>query len=127
MQYGLLKFDILKQINIVLKGYSSFVYRKNGNDYDILVKINIVLVEDLKNLQIKLSFGENKVLLLEVVFIDLNLQLDQIKYYKKDKIVIIYSDVKVGCNFVKMEDELNQEISKMDLNGVNVIYDGEKY
>lgn len=41
MQYGLLKSDILKQINIALKGYSSSVYRKNGSDYDILVKTNI--------------------------------------------------------------------------------------
>lgn len=127
MQHGLLKSDILKQINIALKGYSSSVYRKNGNDYDILVKTNIASVEDLKNLQIKSSLGENKVLLSEVASIDLNSQLDQIKHYKKDKTVTIYSDVKAGCNSVKMEDELNQEISKMDLNGVNVIYDGEKH
>ncbi|AGX42637.1 efflux RND transporter permease subunit [Clostridium saccharobutylicum] len=127
MQHGLLKSDILKQINIALKGYSSSVYRKNGNDYDILVKTNIASVEDLKNLQIKSSLGDNKVLLSEVASIDLNSQLDQIKHYKKDKTVTIYSDVKAGCNSVKIEDELNQEISKMDLNGVNVIYDGEKH
>lgn len=127
MQHGLLKSDILKQINIALKGYSSSVYRKNGNDYDILVKTNIASVEDLKNLQIKSSLADNKVLLSEVASIDLNSQLDQIKHYKKDKTVTIYSDVKTGCNSVKIEDELNQEISKMDLNGVNVIYDGEKH
>ena len=47
-EHGLLKSDIEKQINIALKGYSSSVYRKNGSDYDILVKTNISSVEDLK-------------------------------------------------------------------------------
>jgi len=127
MQHGLLKSDILKQINIALKGYSSSVYRKNGSDYDILVKTNIASVEDLKNLQIKSSVTNNKILLSEVATINLNSQLDQIKHYKKDKTVTIYSDVKTGSNSVNIEDKLSQEINQMDLNGVNVIYDGEKH
>jgi Cation/multidrug efflux pump len=127
MQHGLLKSDILKQLNIALKGYSSSVYRKNGSDYDILVKTNIASVEDLKNLQIKSSLADNKVLLSEVATIDLNSQLDQIKHYKKDKAVTIYSDVKTGYNSVSIEEQLSKEIKDMDLNGVNIIYDGEKH
>jgi len=127
MQHGLLKSDILKQINIALKGYSSSVYRKNGSDYGILVKTNIASVEDLKNLQVKSSVTNNKILLSEVATINLNSQLDQIKHYKKDKTVTVYSDVKAGYNSVNIEDELSKEINKMDLNGVNVIYDGEKH
>jgi multidrug efflux pump subunit AcrB len=127
MQHGLLKSDILKQVNIALKGYSSSVYRKNGSDYNILVKTNIASVEDLKNLQIKSSITDNKVLLSEVASIDLTSQLDQIKHYKKDKTVTVYSDIKTGYNSVNVEDQLSQEINKMDLNGVNVIYDGEKH
>ncbi|AJG99184.1 transporter [Clostridium beijerinckii] len=127
MEHGLLKSDILKQINIALKGYSSSVYRKNGSDYDILVKTNISSVEDLKNLQVKSSLTNNKVLLSEVATIDLSSQLDQIKHYKKDKTVTVYSDVKTGYNSVNIENALNQELNKMDLNGVNVIYDGEKH
>ncbi|EKQ56849.1 MULTISPECIES: efflux RND transporter permease subunit [unclassified Clostridium] len=127
MQHGLLKSDILKQINIALKGYSSSVYRKNGSDYDILVKSNIASVEDLKNLEIKSSITKNKVLLSEVASINLNSQLDQIKHYKKDKAVTVYSDVKTGYNSVNVENTLNEELNKMDLNGVNVLYDGEKH
>jgi len=127
MEHGLLKSDILKQINIALKGYSSSVYRKNGSDYDILVKTNIASVEDLKNLQVKSSLTNNKVLLSEVATIDLSSQLDQIKHYKKDKTVTVYSDVKTGYSSVNIENALNQELNKMDLNGVNVLYDGEKH
>jgi len=127
LQHGLLKSDILKQINIALRGYSSSVYRKNGSNYDILVKTNIASVEDLKNLKIKSSITDNKVLLSEVAAINLNSQLDQIKHYKKDKTVTVYSDVKTGYNSVNIENALNEELNKMDLNGVNVLYDGEKH
>lgn len=126
-QLGLLKSDILKQINIALKGYSSSVYRINGSEYDILVKTNIASVQDLKNLEIKSSVTKNKVMLSQVADINLNSQLDQIKHYKKDKTVTVYSDVKTGYNSVNIENALSAEISKMDLNGVNVLYDGEKH
>lgn len=126
-QLGLLKSDILKQINIALKGNKSSVYRKNGSEYDILVKTNISSVKDLENLQIKSSVTNNKVLLSQVASITLNSELDQIKHYKKDKTITVYSDVKTGYNSVDIENSLSEKISKMDLNGVNVLYDGEKY
>jgi multidrug efflux pump subunit AcrB len=124
---GLLKSDILKQINIALKGYSSSVYRKNGSEHNILVKTNISSVKDLENLQIKSSVTNNKVQLSQVASINLNSQFDQIKHYKKDKTITVYSDVKTGYNSVDVENALSSKISKMDLNDVNVIYDGEKY
>lgn len=82
----------MKQMNIALKGYSSSVYRKSGSEYDILVKSNIASVEDLKNLQVKSSVTNNKILLSQVASINLNSELDQIKHYKKDKTVTVYSD-----------------------------------
>lgn len=126
-QLGLLKSDILKQINIALKGYSSSVYRKNGSEYDILVKTNISSAEDLKNLQVKSSVTDTKVLLSQVASITLSSELDQIKHYKKDKTITVYSDVKTGYNSVDIENALTEKINKMDLNGVNVLYDGEKH
>lgn len=126
-QIGLLKSDILKQINIALKGYSSSVYRKNGSEYDILVKTNISSAEDLKNLQIKSSVTDTKVLLSQVASINISSELDQIKHYKKDKTITVYSDVKTGYNSVDIENALTEKINKMDLNGVNVLYDGEKH
>ncbi|APM39651.1 efflux RND transporter permease subunit [Clostridium kluyveri] len=126
-QLGLLKSDILQQINIALSGYSSSVYRKNGSEYEILVKTNISSVKDLENLQIKSSVTNNKVLLSQVADISLSPELDQIKHYKKDKTVTVYSDIKTGYNSVDVENTLSEKIDKMDLNGVKVIYDGEKY
>ena len=81
----------------------------------------------MQNLQIKSSITNNKVLLSQVASISLNSELDQIKHYKKDKTVTVYSDVKTGYNSVDIENALSEKINKMDLNGVNVIYDGEKH
>lgn len=127
VQHGLLKSDIEKQISIAIRGYAASVYRKNGSDYDILVKSNATSVEDLKNLQVKSSLAKNKVLLSEVATIKLDSQIDQIKHYKKDKTVTVYSDIKTGYNAVTVENALSPEINKMDIDGVNVIYDGEKH
>ncbi|AFM41755.1 cation/multidrug efflux pump [Desulfosporosinus acidiphilus SJ4] len=126
-QLGLLKSDILQQINIALNGYSSSVYRKNGKEYDILVKTNVSSVKDLENLQIKSSITDNKVLLAQVASVKLTPELDQIKHYKKERTVTVYSDVKTGYNSVNIENALSEQIKKMDLNGVNVLYDGEKH
>jgi len=126
-QKGLLKSDILKQIHIALKGSASSVYRKNGSEYDIVVKTNISSVKELKNLQIKSSITGNKILLGQVASINLVSELDQIKHYNKEKTITVYSDVKTGSNAVEIEDALAKEIDKMDLDGVKVIYDGEKH
>lgn len=125
-QHGILKSDVLQQVNIALKGYKASVYRKNGNEYDIIVKSNIASVKDLQNLLIKSSVAGNKVPLMQIAAIQLQSELDQIKHYKKDKTVTVLSDVKTGYNAVKIEDALSKQIKNMDLGGVRVTYDGEK-
>lgn len=127
MQLGVLKSDILKQINIALRGYNSSVYRKNGNDYNIIVKTDITSVKDLMGLKIKSSVAGNKVPLNQIAEIKLVCEADQIKHYQKDKTVALYSDIKTGYNTVNIEDEIKSRIDKLDLNGVNVTYDGEKH
>ncbi|OAA86823.1 efflux RND transporter permease subunit [Clostridium ljungdahlii] len=125
-QLGLLKSDILQQINIALKGYKASTYRKNGNEYDIMVKTNISSVGDLKNLYIESSLTKNKIPLYEVASVKLNSEIDKITHYKEDRTVTIYSDVKSGYNSVNIEKELKQKIDAMNLDPVKVIYDGEK-
>ncbi|ADK13491.1 MULTISPECIES: efflux RND transporter permease subunit [Clostridium] len=125
-QLGLLKSDVLQQINIALKGYKASTYRKNGNEYDIMVKTNISSVGDLKNLYIESSVTKNKIPLYEVASVKLNSEIDKITHYKEDRTVTIYSDVKSGYNSVNIEKELQQKIDGMSIDPVKVIYDGEK-
>lgn len=126
-QIGILKSDVLEQLNIALAGYTSSVYRKNGSEYNIVVKTDISSENDLKNLEIKSSVVNNKVLLGQIASIKLNSQLDQIKHYKKDKTITVFSDIKTGYNSVNIENQLSEKLKTIDLNGVKVIYDGEKH
>ena len=64
--------------------------------------------------------------LYEVASIKLNSELDEIKHYKEDRTITVYSDVKSGYNSVDIEDALKQKIDGMNLDPVKVIYDGEK-
>ncbi|AGY76681.1 efflux RND transporter permease subunit [Clostridium autoethanogenum] len=125
-QLGLLKSDILQQINVALKGYKASTYRKNGNEYDIMVKTNISSVGDLKNLYIESGVTKNKIPLYEVASVKLNSEIDKITHYKEDRTITIYSDVKSGYNSVNIEKELKQKIDGMSIDPVKVIYDGEK-
>ncbi len=125
-QLGLLKSDILQQINIALKGYKASTYRKNGSEYDIMVKTNISSIEDLKNLYIESSITNKKIPLYEVASIKLNSEIDKITHYKEDRTITIYSDVKSGYNSVNIENALKQKIDGMNLDPIKVIYDGEK-
>ncbi|WP_368487606.1 efflux RND transporter permease subunit [Clostridium sp. BJN0013] len=125
-QLGLLKSDVLQQINIALKGYKASTYRKNGNEYDIMVKTNISSVGDLKNLYIESSVTKNKIPLYEVASVKLNSEIDKITHYKEDRTITVYSDVKSGYNSVNIENALKQKIEGMNLDPVKVIYDGEK-
>ena len=125
-QLGLLKSDILQQINVALKGYKASTYRKNGNEYDIIVKTNISSVGDLGNLYIGSSITKNKIPLYEVASVKLNPEIDKITHYKEDRTVTVYSDVKSGYNSVNVENALKQKMDGMNLDPVKVIYDGEK-
>jgi len=122
---GISKYDMQNEVNIALSGRQASVYKKGGNDYDIVVKGNIESVEDLENIAIKSSVTGNKVLLKDIAQITLESHVPSIKKHDRKKSIMVVSDVKDGYNPVNIEKELKGKLDKMDLGGVNIAFDGE--
>jgi multidrug efflux pump subunit AcrB len=48
---GLTKYDVQRQVNIALYGANSTIFRKEGNDIDVILKTDISSIADLENLK----------------------------------------------------------------------------
>ncbi|WP_069648845.1 efflux RND transporter permease subunit [Caloranaerobacter ferrireducens] len=124
--YGITKYDIQKEVSAALRGRKASVFRKRGNEYDIIVKSNIKAKEDLENLAIKSSFSDKKVLLKEIADIKLKSEIPTINKYDLDFAVMVTSDVKPGFNSIDIQKELITRLKDINLEGVEVAFDGER-
>lgn len=123
--YGISKYDIQREINLVLQGKAVSVFRKSGKEYDILLKGNIESKEDLENFRIKSSLTGNKVLLKELAEVKLASELPSIKKYDRDLCVSVYSDVQPGFSAANIEKQLKAELKKLKLEDLEITYGGE--
>ncbi len=124
---GITKYDIQRQINIALYGSSPSVYRRDGNEYDILLKSNIDSIRELGNLEIKSSVTESKIPLKQYATIDFGSKLDSINRYDRKQTITIESDTLVNGDAVLIEDTIENEIiPKIDTSAVQISFDGER-
>ncbi len=126
-QVGITKYDVQKQLNISLKGYQASIFRKGGENYNIIVKSNIESQKDLGNLGIKSSITGKKVLLKQIAQILLTPQRPTIKKYDGEKTVTVFSDVEAACSPVEIENILEKEkLPELNINDVNINFAGER-
>ncbi len=124
--YGLLKYDVLKQINSSLMGVNVGTYYAGNSNLDILVKSDITSLSELENLQIYSSIAPTSVNLEQIAQIDITPSVPLIKHYNSDKYVNVLSDVLPGYNSVNIENELfNEKLESLDLDGIEITSNGE--
>lgn len=124
--YGLLKYDVIKQLNTSLMGAVASQYTAGGRDMDILVRANVTSLEDLQNLPIVGSVSTTKVLLGQVADIGLEPSTPLIRHYNGQKYVNVLSGVLPGYSAAKLESRLQQEyLPNIDLEGMGLVEQGE--
>jgi len=124
---GISKYDIQNQVNIALYGSEVSVYRKDGKEYDILLKSPMDKIEDLENLKIKSSITGNKVPIKQFGNIMYESKFDQVNRYKRKITVDVTSDVLPGYNASEIENIIEYKIlPKLDTAGVNFEFNGER-
>lgn len=123
---GISKYDVQKEVRIALGGQTVYGYRQNSKEYNILVKGNITSNRELENLAVKSSVTGEKVLLKQIANISLKAQVPTIVKYDRNYTVSVFSDVKSGISPVAIQSQLKNHISNMDLNGVDIKFDGEQ-
>ena len=123
---GIGSYDAQKEMNIALQGKTASLFRQGGEEYNILVKSNIASKEQLENLAVKSPLSGNKVLLKQVAETKLASRLPIIKRYDRERTVKVLSDVKFGYSAVTVQNSLQKQLEKMSLEGVRVVYNGER-
>lgn len=124
--FGISKYDVQKEVSIALRGKTASVFRQEGNEYNILVKSNITSKEELENMAIKSAVTGQKILLKQIAEVKLLPQLPAILKFDREMAVTVYSDVRSGFSSVKIQQILAERLKDMELEGVRVVFDGEK-
>ena len=124
--YGLLKFDVVKQINTSLMGAAASRYTVGGRDMDIIVRANIDNLEDLEKLPIVGTVSGTRVKLGQVADIGLKPSQPLINRYNGQRYVNVLAGVLPGYSATKLEAQLyNDYMQDMDLEGIKIVEQGE--
>lgn len=123
--YGLMKYDVLNEVSIALRGREASIFRHNGEEYDILLTSNVETAEEIENLMIKSSATGNKHLLKDIGDIELVRIRPAIRKYDGDNTIILMSDLEKGYDSRTIEKGFKDKIEGVDFRGAQIIYDGE--
>ncbi len=124
--YGLLKYDVVKQINTSLMGAVAGVYQTDDSNLDIVLRSDINSLEDLQNLQIVGSVADTKVLLSQISTIDLQPSVPIIQHYNGKYYLQVLSNVLPGYNSFAIETEFTEDyLPNIDLQGITIESKGE--
>lgn len=127
MNLGITKYDIQRQINIALYGSKPSVYRRNGNEYSIMIKSDIKSIGELENLEIRSSITGNKVPLKQFASIGFGSKLDTITRYDRKQTITVRADPLPNGDPVLIQNQLEDKfLPSIDTDGVKVEFDGER-
>ncbi len=124
--YGLLKYDVVKQINTGLMGATASTYSADNNNMDIVVRCDINNLSDLENLQIVGSVANSKILLGQIADIQLVPTTPIISHYNGDYYVNVLSEVAPGGSSFNIENYVDENyLQTADLRDVDITTYGE--
>lgn len=123
--YGLIKYDVLNEVSIALRGREVSIYRKNGREYPIILGSDIKSLEKLSNLMIKSSVTGNKHLLDDLGEINRITVRPDLKKYNGKNSIFLMADLLDGYDSGDIEREFKNQIKDIDLGEVELQYDGE--
>lgn len=122
---GIANYDVQKQLNIALNGYTASVYRDGNSEHNIIVKGRIGSIEELQQLPIGSSVTGQKVYLSQIGKISLQSEFPEINHYDGQRSVTVFSDVEEGGSAVSIEGKIKQLIEKNEFGDVSFAFDGE--
>lgn len=122
---GVLKYDVVKQINTALMGAETSNYIVGGNEMPIIVKSNVSNLDDLYRLPISSSVTDTQILLSQIAEINLGTAIPVIQRTDRQRSITIMSDLKDGYKSSDIEAQYKAQIASIIPDGVNIKYNGE--
>lgn len=122
---GVLKYDVVKQINTALMGAETSNYIVGGTEMPIIVKSNISNLDELYRLPISSSVTDTQVLLSQIANIDLGTSIPIIQRVNRQRSITVMSDLKSGYKSSDIEATFKKAITEKIPEGVNIGFNGE--
>ncbi len=123
--FGLLKYDLVKQLNTSLMGASSATYISGGTEMDIVVSADIQSLDELYTLPISSSVTSTIVQLRQVATITLGVKSPNVDRYNGSLYISVLSNVLPGYSAFSIENQLNKYLKDADLSDVTIESQGE--
>ncbi|MBS7528328.1 efflux RND transporter permease subunit [Fusibacter paucivorans] len=123
--YGLSKASIQNELNIALMGRETTTYRRNAEEYPIIVKSDIDSINDLKNLRFKSSTTGSKYELKQIASVGLEPSYTSITRYDGKRVVNVGANVKPGYSADTIQNALKDQLEGMQFSDVELLYEGD--
>jgi len=123
--YGLMKYDVLNEVSIALRGRDIGTYRNQGEEYSINLDSDTESIQDIENLMIKASSTGNKHLLKDLGQVKLVKTQPVIRKYNGEASIILQSDLQSGYDSGTVEGAFKEKIKTIHLENVELLFDGE--
>jgi len=124
---GMMKYDIQKQLNLALYGYDASVYRRDGKEYDIVIKGNMEDPVDIETFKVKSSLTNNKIPMHVFSEVNLGKKLDNINRYDRKIASEVLADTMPNADPSIVATYIEHNIlPTLDTTGIKVTFDGER-
>ncbi len=123
---GILKYDIVKQINTALMGAKPSGFKSGGKEMDIIVKADVRTLDQLYRLPIKSSATDAYMQLSQLARVDIQATLPSIYRQNRKRTVTVLADVLPGYSAASIELAFKNQIQPQMLVGdTKIEYKGE--
>jgi len=123
--YGLMKYDVLNEVSIALRGREVGTYRGDGEDLAIRLTSDSVSTKEIMNLMIRSTATGNKQLLKDLGTLELKKSRPSIQNYKGRSSILLMSDITVDVDSGRVEKAFKEKIEKLNIGDIELVYDGE--
>ncbi len=122
---GLTKAEVQYELNYAIMGGEATVYRKNGQEYPIVVKSDISDTAGLEDYAFISSVTGGKYKLSQFADVGVTDDSNIITRYNGRKSIILSSNVNHGKSAVEIANSLKKGLKNVDLSGVEVRFLGD--
>lgn len=123
--YGLMKYDVLNEVSIALRGREVTTFRKNGEEYAVTLTSDSNRANSIENLMVKSTATGNKHLLKDIGELSLTRARPSIRKYNGELAIILMADLEAGYDSGSVEQAFKASIQDWEMGDIELTYDGE--
>lgn len=122
---GLTKAEVQNELNIAMMGREATTYRKDSKEYPVIIQTDIDDMQTIEGLRVKSSVSGEKYKIKQVANIGLENDYNTISRYNGKRCVTVTSQTKNGASPVDIQNKVQKELEKENIEGVTFVYQGD--